>query len=211
MILVGQYDSLFTRRVAVTLHHHGMAFERDTRSIFANAAEIARISPLTRIPALVLDDGEVLIDSTAILDHLDEQAGPATALIPPSGPMRRRILQAAALCQSTGEKAGIVVYERHFHPPKAISRVWEARCLGQVVAGLAEMEHRLAAPWFCGDLFSHADVMAVCTIGYIRLRLPEVFPQGRYPGLDALAQRGEALAAFRSAAIGADEKMPALG
>ena len=61
MILVGQYDSPVTRRVAVALHHYGIPFTRDTRSIFGEAEAVARISPLTRIPALVLDDGEVLI------------------------------------------------------------------------------------------------------------------------------------------------------
>ncbi len=75
MILVGQYDSPVTRRVAVALHHYGMPFTRDTRSIFGEAQAVAKISPLTRIPALVLDDGEVLIDSAAILDYLDEEAG----------------------------------------------------------------------------------------------------------------------------------------
>ena len=65
MILVGQYDSPVTRRVAIALHHYGIPFARDTRSIFSDAAAVGRISPLTRIPALVLDDGEVLIDSAA--------------------------------------------------------------------------------------------------------------------------------------------------
>jgi glutathione S-transferase len=67
MILVGQYDRPVTRRVAIALHHYGMPFTRDTRSIFGDAAAVAKISPLTRIPALVLDDGEVLIDSAANL------------------------------------------------------------------------------------------------------------------------------------------------
>lgn len=72
MILVGKHDSPVTRRVAVALHHYGMPFTRDTRSIFGEAEAVAKISPLSRVPALILDDGEVLIDSAAILDYLDE-------------------------------------------------------------------------------------------------------------------------------------------
>jgi len=53
MILVGQYDSPVTRRVAIALHHYGTSFTRDTRSIFGDAAAVSRISRLTRIPALV--------------------------------------------------------------------------------------------------------------------------------------------------------------
>jgi glutathione S-transferase len=207
MILVGQYDSFPTRRVAITLHHYGLPFTRDTRSIFTDAADIARINPLIRIPALVLDDGEVLIDSSAILDTLDQMAGD-TALVPRSGPLRRRILQASALAQGVGEKAGAVVYERHFHPAEHIARDWELRSLVQTSAGLAELERRIGGPWFCGDSLSHADIMVFCTLGYLRLRLPEALPAGRYPGLEALEARVGALPAVQAAPIGADEKMP---
>lgn len=208
MILVGQYDSPVTRRVAIALHWYGMAFSRDTRSIFGDAAQIALISPLTRIPALVLADGEVLIDSAAILDHLDEQAGPARALLPPGGAPRRRVLQATALAQGTMEKVLAVVYERHFHPAAHISVEWQERCLSQASAGLEALEQRCAAPWFCGDSFSHADVMASCLIAYLHLRLPEISAPGQYPKLHALATRCEALPAFVDAQISATETMP---
>ena len=50
-----------------------------------------------RVPTLVLDDGEVLVESAAILDYLDERAGPAKALIPASGTPRREALKVCAL------------------------------------------------------------------------------------------------------------------
>ena len=34
---------------------------------------------------MVLDDGEVLIESAAILDAIDEDAGPERSLVPPAG------------------------------------------------------------------------------------------------------------------------------
>ncbi len=45
MILVGQYDSPVTRRVAFALHHCGMAFSRDTRSIFGDALACPNSAP----------------------------------------------------------------------------------------------------------------------------------------------------------------------
>ena len=39
---------------------------------------------------LVLDDGEALVESFAILDYLDELAGPAQALLPAHGAARRQ-------------------------------------------------------------------------------------------------------------------------
>src|SRR5262249_51903411 len=90
MILVGQYDSPYVRRVAVSLRVLGFDYEQDTRSVFGDFESMRQTNPLSRIPSLVVEDGEVLIDSAAILDWLDEIVGPARALLPPAGPERRR-------------------------------------------------------------------------------------------------------------------------
>ena len=208
MILVGQFDSPVTRRVGVVLHHYRIPYTRDTRSIFGDAAEIAKITPMIRIPALILDDGEVLIDSGAILDYLDEQVGPARALIPPSGPQRRKILQTTARAHSCFEKSGQLVYERIFHPAEHVSQQWETRCQTQLAAGLTELEQLFDGPWLCGESLTHADIMLACAVGYMNLRLQTAFPPGAYPNLEALATKCEALPAFKAARIGANETMP---
>ena len=207
MILVGQYDSPVTRRVAIALNHYGMPFTRDSRSIFGDAAAVAKISPLTRIPALVLDDGEVLIDSAAILDYLDEQAGDS-ALIPDSGSARRRVLQMTALAQGTLEKVAAVVYERHFHSPEHRSAVWLDRCFGQARAGLDELTRRLAAPYACGPILTHADVMITALIWYMQDRMDEVLSRTAHAALITLAEHCESLPAFRASALSDFEKMP---
>src|SRR5687768_12433570 len=120
MILVGHYDSPFVRRVAVTLHHYHMPFERNALSVFENARAMQKINPLIRVPALILESGEVLIDSNAIVDHLDETAGPARALTPAHGPERRKVMQAVAMAVGTTDKAGAVVYERYWHKGKTV-------------------------------------------------------------------------------------------
>jgi glutathione S-transferase len=207
LVLVGQYDSPVTRRVAIALHHYGMAFTRDTRSIFSQADEVAQISPLTRIPALVLPEGEVLIDSAAILDHLDEIAGPR-ALIPAKGPERRRVLQMTALAQGTLEKAGAAVYERHFHPAAHQSAEWLTRCLGQTRAGLDHLTARVSAPYACGADLTHADAMITTLVWYLGDRLDEVLDPIAHAPLIALAAHCETLPAFRAASLSAFETMP---
>ena len=89
--LVGHYDSPFVRRVGVSLHLLGIAFERSLLSVFSDADAMRAFNPLVRVPALVLDDGQCLIDSAAILDHLDQAVGPDRALLPAVGkrPPRR--------------------------------------------------------------------------------------------------------------------------
>jgi glutathione S-transferase len=50
MILVGQYDSPYVRRVAISLRVQGFAYEHDTRSVFGDFDALRRINPLGRIP-----------------------------------------------------------------------------------------------------------------------------------------------------------------
>src|SRR3954470_41412 len=112
MILIGQYDSPFVRRVGIALRLYGLAFEHRPWSTFGDADKIAPFNPLRRVPTLVLDGGEALIESTAILDYLDELVGPEKAMIAKKGPVRRHHLKICALAAGLGDKAVSLVYER---------------------------------------------------------------------------------------------------
>ena len=76
MFLIGQYDSPFVRRVAIALRLYELSFEHRPWSTFGDADRIAPYNPLRRVPTLVLEGGDALIESTAILDYLDELVGP---------------------------------------------------------------------------------------------------------------------------------------
>ena len=209
MILVGQYDSPFVRRVAVSLHLLGIPFERNTKSVFADAEVMRAINPLGRIPSLVLDDGEVLIDSAAILDHIDEAAGPARALLPPSGPERRRALRLIALASGAVDKAGAIVYERTLRPAERQSEPWVERCSAQLASAMAALEAEAGEPWCLGSRMLAPDIMIGCFLGYLPLRLPEALPPGGYPRLEAFAARCEAAGPFRLTRPAESESMPA--
>jgi glutathione S-transferase len=209
MILVGQYDSPFVRRVGVTLLQYRMPFTRDRTSVFS--PKMATVNPLVRIPSLVLDDGETLFDSAAILDYLDEQVAPATALTPRSGEPRRQVLRAIALAVGAIEKAGAVVYERHLHGADCISTEWVERALGQLAGALSHLDGKASEPWFFGEKMTQADVTIGCAVGYLRLRLEEAFPLNGYRKLGALAARCNALDEFVRTQPAPDEVMPPKG
>ncbi|MBL0901493.1 MAG: glutathione S-transferase family protein, partial [Reyranella sp.] len=95
MQLVGVTRSPYTRRVAITLELYGISYRLQALSSFGNREEVRAANPLGRIPALVLDDGETLVDSPAIIAHPAEVHGLSPALGPPSGPARRAAPRAA--------------------------------------------------------------------------------------------------------------------
>ncbi|MHB8477966.1 MAG: glutathione S-transferase family protein [Steroidobacteraceae bacterium] len=89
MILIGMFDSPFVRRVAVSMNLLGIAFEHRSWSVGKDLELIRQYNSLGRVPTLVQPDGEALIESSAILDFLDECAGADRALLPRSGQGRR--------------------------------------------------------------------------------------------------------------------------
>ena len=199
MILIGSFGSPFARRIGVTLRHYGINFTHSSLSTQNNRAEIAKLNPLVRIPTLVLDDGEVLTESFAIIDHLDEVVGEASALMPRSGAQRRAVLRITSLAAGMNDKAVALYYEHQMH--ETPSTVWSDRCRSQVADTLAALEAMRAnstdAFWF-GATPSHADVALTCGIAFIRRVHGDLFNPARFPALTALATRCEALPAFHS-------------
>jgi glutathione S-transferase len=195
MILVGQYDSPFVRRVAVSLRVLGFAYRHDTRSVFGDFDSMRKTNPLGRIPSLVLDDGQVLIDSAAILDWLDQTVGPCRGLIPPAGPARQRALRLIAFATGVVDKFGAAAYERIIRPSHYRWPEWIARCRTQGQGALAALD---AEPWPAEAPLDQAAISTACAIRYVRLTDAEQMPLGRFPTLDALSERCEARPEFKA-------------
>ncbi len=82
MKLIGMLDSPYVRRVAISLQLLGIGFEHQSLSVFSGFDEFQRINPLVKAPTLICDDGEVLIDSTLILQYAEAIAGNGRSLMP---------------------------------------------------------------------------------------------------------------------------------
>jgi glutathione S-transferase len=198
MILIGQYDSPFVRRVAIALRLYGLSFEHRPWSTFGDAEKLAPYNPLRRVPTLVLDGGEALIESTAILDYLDELVGADKAVIADKGPERRRHLRICALATGLGDKAVSLLYERVLRQDQ--SKIWVERCAGQIGGVLDVLEKERAAvktPYWFGQRIGHADVAVACVLRFTSEAHPQLFNAARYPALAAHAARCEALPPFQ--------------
>jgi glutathione S-transferase len=162
MLLIGVNRSPYTRRVAITLTTYGMAFEQKPLSGFDNRAEVRASNPLGRIPALVLDSGEVLADSAAIIDHLDEAHGRDRALTPPDGVERRAVLRVVALMMGSCDKLLAAAYERNRKPAEKQHQPWIDDCVAQAVHALQAVEAMTAegAPYQMLGRLTQADITA---------------------------------------------------
>jgi glutathione S-transferase len=199
MILIGQYDSPFVRRVGIALTLYGLPFEHRPWSTFGDADKLRVYNPLVRVPTLVLDDGEVLIESHMILDYLDSRVPAGQAMFPMAEPDRHRALRIAALATGLADKAVSLFYERLLH--KQASDVWIERCRGQIAGVLAVLEADRAARvgdyWF-GDRIGHADIAVAAAVRFVTDAHPELVSMADFPALKAAAARLEALPVFQA-------------
>ena len=162
MMLVGVNRSPFTRRVAITLEIYGMPYEQLPLSGFNDRAEVRVSNPLGRIPALVLDNGEVLVDSGAIIDHLDEAFGRDRALTPAAGSDRPAVMKVAAIMMGACDKGLQAAYERNHHPPEKLHQPWIDDCMAQVTNALTAVDAMIVSdsPYLLLGRLTQADVTA---------------------------------------------------
>jgi len=187
MILIGQYDSPFVRRVGLALRLYGIGFEHRPWSVFGQADQIAALNPLMRVPTLVLEDGFVLTDSHMMLDYLDGLV--AEPLFPRAEPARHRALKVATLGTGLAEKAVSLFYERRLHD--VTSPAWEARCAQQVGQVLTALEADCPDGWWFGPM-GHADIAVACALRFVA----EAHGMALPPRLAAFSARAEALPVF---------------
>lgn len=198
MILIGQYDSPFVRRVGVALTLYDLPFEHRPWSTFSDAEKLAFYNPLMRVPTLVLEDGFVLIDSHLILDYLDSRVAPEKALAPGLEPERHKLLKAVALATGLAEKVVSLFYELVLHEQR--SAVWETRCrtqVGQVLTVLEAERGRVTGPYWFGDRISHADIALTCALRHASEAMPQIVNLTSYPALAAHLAHFEALPVFQ--------------
>lgn len=198
MVLVGMLDSPYVRRVAISLKLMGIAFEHRPLSVFRTFDQFRAINPVVKAPSLVCDDGTVLMDSTLILDYLEDTVEPARRLMPPTGGERREALRLTGLALAACEKCVQIVYEKEQRPADKRHEPWIGRVVSQANAAFAELEVAAgrARPWLMGERFNASDVVVACAWRFSQYYDAKEIPAARYPALVAYSRRAEALPQF---------------
>lgn len=199
MRLIGVNRSPYTRRVAITLAALGVAYEQRCVSGFGNRDEVRLHNPLGRIPALVLDDGETLVDSGAIVDHLDERYGGEAPTVPRGGAERRAVLRIAAIMMGACDKGLQAAYHRNHTPADKRHQPWVDDCMAQVRQALAAIDAAAdpGQPYLLLGRLTQADITAFVAERLARFGL-NVDTATEMPRLHAHARRLGELAAFRT-------------
>jgi len=125
------------------------------------------VNPLRKIPALELDDGTVLVDSTLICEYLDALHG-QHQLVPANGPERWQVLNGQAVANGIMEAAVSVRYETFLRPEAQRWATWSDEQWVKIDNGLAWFEKKPP-----GELQRIDSIALACALGYLDFRSPE--------------------------------------
>jgi glutathione S-transferase len=204
MQLIGMLDSPYVRRAAISLQLLGLRFEHCPISVFSTFSQFQQINPVVKAPSLVCDDGEVLMDSTLILEYGEALAASRRSLMPVGLAERQHALHLVGLALAACEKSVQIVYEHHLRPAEKLHEPWVSRITAQLLAAYDGLESAL-----CKDALAvgsatigQAGVSTAVAWHFTQQMLPEIVPAASYPMLREHSSQAEELAEFKAAPHG---------
>ena len=147
--------------------------------------EYSRITPLKKLPALILDNGDVILDSYVIAEYLDELAG-GGKLIPASGPTRWKVKSDHSLLQGMLDSMLLCRYEKAVRPQGLQWQAWSDDHWNRAWQGMARFDKQ-------ADVLSRpldiVQIALVCVLGYADFRFADCGWRKAYPNLDAFHEK----------------------
>lgn len=204
MKLIGMLDSPYVRRVAISLQLLGLRFEHQSLSVHSTFTQFQQINPVVKAPSLVCDDGEILMDSSLILDYAEALAKPGVSLMPTDIGERLYALRIIGLALAACEKSVQIVYERTLRPAEKQYVPWLERVTGQLLAAYGELEAALQQRPLAvsANSIQQAGISVAVAWDFTQHMVPELVPAAAYPNLQRHASQAELLPAFQAAPFG---------
>jgi len=200
MKLIGMLDSPYVRRAAISAKCLGIALEHRSVSVFRHFEQFRQINPVVKAPTLMLDDGEVLMDSTLIIDYLETLAG--NSLLPVEPSQRLRALRLIGLALAASEKSVQLYYERNLRPQEIQFEPWVQRVEGQLAAAYSALERELEKQPLKTDGSIEQDGITLAVAwSFTNLVVPDQVNAAQFPRIAAFTAYAEGLDVFVSTPI----------
>jgi glutathione S-transferase len=148
--------------------------------------EYSRITPLKKLPVLILDNGDVILDSYVITEYLDELAG-GGKLIPASGDVRWKVKSDHSMLQGMLDSMLLCRYEKMVRPEPLRWQAWADDHWARAWNGMARFEKQ--AEMLARPQLDIAQIGLVCVLGYADFRFADCGWRKAFPNLDAFHAR----------------------
>lgn len=189
MILIGMLDSPYVRRVAIYMKVLGIQFEHRPLSVFGDFDALRKINPAVKVPTLITDDNQVLIDSTLIIHYLEKYYGHSPASTSASGVEEIRDLHLTGFALAACEKAVQIVYEHRLRPEEKQHQPWVNRVTQQLHGAWQMLENGLRESH--PDMLSVAGISIAVAWSFTDLMVPDTVSRELYPEANRFTLRAE--------------------
>ena len=161
--------------------------------------KIRPYNPLTRVPTLVLDNGEVLIESHVILDYLDEPRSGRRECFPAAEPARHQALKIAPWRRAWATRPSACSTKRGC--TRQVSDIWVGRCRiadadALAVPGSRSRPAGRPTYWF-GDRIGHADIAVAAVLRFLGEAHPGLVSMADFPALEPMPRGSRRCRCFR--------------
>jgi glutathione S-transferase len=146
--------------------------------------DYSRITPLKKLPVLITNEGDVILDSYVIVEYLNELVG--GKLIPAYGPRRWQVKTDHSLINGMLDSMLLCRYEKMVRPQGLQWQAWSDDHWNRAWSGLARFENR---PEVLDGPFDVAQIGLVCVLGYADFRFADCGWRKAFPKLDAFHQK----------------------
>ena len=146
--------------------------------------EYSKIHPLKKLPVLILDNGDVIVDSYVIVEYLNEIAG--GDLIPDYGPTRWKVKTDHSLLQGMLDSMLLCRYEKMVRPQGLQWQAWSDDHWNRAWSGMARFDKQAEVLSRPLDI---VQIALTCVLGYADFRFADCGWRKAYPNLDAFHER----------------------
>jgi glutathione S-transferase len=175
----------------------GVAFTHEAVSVFNDFARFENINAVVKAPSLICDDGEVLMDSSLIIQFVEATLSNGSSLWSRDVREMQREIRVVGLALAACDKSVQLIYERNLRPKNMQYEPWLERVAAQTKAALTALEAEVKSH---NAIFqnerSQATITAAVAWQFTQSMLAKIIFAEMHPALSALSAHMEQTAAF---------------
>jgi glutathione S-transferase len=199
MKLPGTHTSPYVRKARLVLLEKNIRHDYVVDPPREPGSQVARVNPLGRIPALILDDETCVFDSPVIAEYADTLNDNPILIPRNDAKARMRVRRWEALADGIADSA-VVVRNEVIRPAEKQDADSINRHNNAITRALAYAAEQLGTREWCeGNVITLADLALVSALVYLDLRQAERDWRSAHPNLAAWFARMSERASVRTA------------
>lgn len=200
MKLIGMLDSPYVRRSAISMRCLGIEFEHESISVLREFEAFQQYNPVVKAPSLVCDNGEVLMDSTLIIDYAQAVSTSDRLLMPVNAAETQTAYRHLGLALAACEKTAQIYYETSLRPEEKQHRPWLDRIEGQLTDAMSalEQEFKPSSMILSDDNLQQSDITVAVAWRFCHMMVPEILNSADFNNLVLFSDQVESFDSFKS-------------